>query len=75
MRAVFYFLSVYLRRGLRVNILLKKISEKAKRFFEVPVFKHDAIADGIYRLLFNKKWIEENEEERLEDSRQLLLGF
>ena len=46
--AVFYFLSVYLHRGLRVNILLEKILEKAKRFFEVPVFKHYAIADGIY---------------------------
>ncbi|MFQ5787634.1 MAG: transposase, partial [Thermodesulfobacteriota bacterium] len=75
MHAVFYFLSVYLHRGLRVNILLEKILEKAKRFFEVPVFKHYAIADGIYRLLFNKKWIEENDEEGPENNRQLLLEF
>lgn len=75
MHAVFYFVSVYLHRGLRVNILLEKILEKAKRFFEVPVFKHYAIADGIYRLLFNKKWIEESDGKRLENSRQLLLGF
>jgi hypothetical protein len=31
---------------------LKKIFEKAKRIFEIPDFKHSAIADGIYRLLF-----------------------
>lgn len=54
--AVFYFLSVYLGRSLRINILLKKILEKAKRFFQMPVFKHYAIADGIYRILFGAKW-------------------
>ena len=75
MHAVFYFLSVYLHRGLRVNILLEKILEKAKRFFEVPVFKHYAIADGIYRLLFNKKWIAGDDREILENGRQLLLEF
>ena len=54
--AVFYFLSVYLGRSLKINILLKKIMEKAKRFFQIPVFKHYAIADGIYRILFGAKW-------------------
>ncbi len=54
--AVFYFLSVYLGRSLKINILLKKIMEKAKRFFQIPVFKHYAIADGIYRILFGVKW-------------------
>jgi len=54
--AVFYFLSVYLGRSLKINILLKKILEKAKRFFQIPVFKHYAIADGIYRILFGTKW-------------------
>jgi len=75
MQAVFYFLSVYLHRSLRVNILLEKILEKAKRFFEVPVFKHYAIADGIYRLLFNKKWVEEKDWEPIENGKQFLLGF
>lgn len=55
-QAVFYFLSVYLGRRLRMNILLKKILEKAKRFFQIPVFNQYAIADGIYRILFNVKW-------------------
>ena len=75
MHSVFYFLSVYLHRGLRVNILLEKILEKAKRFFGVPVFKHYAIADGIYRLLFNKKWVEESEQGTFENRKQLLLEF
>jgi len=75
MQAVFYFLSVYLHRGLRVNILLEKILEKAKRFFEVPVFKHYAIADGIYRLLFNKKWVGETYRKAYESDRQLELRF
>ena len=51
-QAVFYFVSVELGKKLRLNILLKKIFERAKRFFEIPDFKHYAIADGIYRLLF-----------------------
>ena len=37
--AVFYFLSVYLGQKLKLNILLKKIYEKAKRFFQTPAFK------------------------------------
>lgn len=54
--AVFYFLSVYLGRKLKLNILLKKIYEKAKRFFQIPPFKHYALADGIFRILFNTRW-------------------
>ena len=34
--AVFYFLSVELGRNLKLSILLKKIYEKAKRFFQIP---------------------------------------
>jgi hypothetical protein len=75
MHAVFYFLSVYLHRSLRVNILLEKILEKAKRFFEVPVFKYYAIADGIYRLLFNQKWAAFKPPELDNDRRQLTLAF
>jgi len=54
--AVFYFLSVYLGRKLKLNILLKKIYEKAKRFFQMPVFKQYALADGIFRIFFNTRW-------------------
>ena len=51
-QAVFYFVSVELGKKLKLNILLKKTFEKAKRFFEILDFKEYAIADGIYRLLF-----------------------
>jgi len=34
--AVFYFLSVELGRNLKLSILLRKIYEKAKRFFQIP---------------------------------------
>lgn len=54
-QAVFYFVSVELGKKLKLNILLKKVYEKAKRFFEIPDFKQYAIADGIYRILFNNK--------------------
>lgn len=73
--AVFYFLSVYLGRRLKMKILLEKILEKAKRFFQIPAFKHYAVADGIYRLLFNRKWNAETIEEDAEDKRQLMFGF
>ena len=51
-QAVFHFVSVELGKKLKLNILLKKIFEKAKRFFEIPDFKQYAIADGIYQVLF-----------------------
>jgi len=57
-----------------MNILLKKILEKAKRFFHVPVFKQYAIADGIYRLLFNTSW-EEKPKKPIFDTGQLEFGF
>ena len=75
LHAVFYFISVYLGRRLKMKILLTKILQKAKRFFQIPVFKHYAIADGIYRFLFNTKWNPEKIEENHEDRRQLLFGF
>ena len=51
-QAVFHFVSVELGKKLKLNILLKKIFEKAKRFFEISDFKQYAIADGIYKVLF-----------------------
>ena len=51
-QAVFYFVSAELGKKLKLNILLKKVFEKAKRFFEIPEFKQYAIADGIYKILF-----------------------
>lgn len=54
LQAVFYFLAVYIGRRPKMSILLKKILEKAKRYFQVPVFKQYAIADGIYRIQYLK---------------------
>ena len=73
--AVFYFLSVFLGRKLRLKILLSKILEKAKRFFQIPSFKHYAIADGIFRLLFNLRWESKGIEKEEKDKRQLLFEF
>ena len=75
MHAVFYFVSIYLGRRMRLRILLDKIIERAKRFFQVPAFKHYAVADGIYRLLFNKRWREEDTEDGPPDKRQLRFSF
>jgi hypothetical protein len=54
-QAVFYFVSVELGKKVKLNILLKKIFEKAKRFFEIPEFRQYAIADGIHSILFASK--------------------
>lgn len=54
-QAVFYFVSVELAKKVKLNILLKKIFEKAKRFFEIPEFRQYAIADGIHSILFASK--------------------
>jgi len=72
--AVFYFLSVYLGQKARLKILIFKIYKKAKRFFEMPAFKHYAVADGIFRLLFNCRWKDPWEgESARQNSRQFFL--
>ena len=74
--AVFYFLSVYLGRKLKLSILLKKICEKAKRFFQIPAFNQYALADGIYRILFKTKWVDPWKDKLPEKcDNQLTLGF
>jgi hypothetical protein len=54
-QAVFYFVSAELGKNLKLNILLKKLFEKAKRFFEIPEFRQYAIADGIYKIFSVRK--------------------
>ncbi len=41
-QAVFYFVSVELGKKLKLNILLKKVYAKAKRFFDISDFKMKA---------------------------------
>lgn len=56
--AVFFFVSVVLGTAMRLRILLKKVYEKAKRFFEIPPFKQYAICDGIQNILWGRKFSE-----------------
>jgi hypothetical protein len=74
-QAVFYFVSAELGKKLKLNILLKKIYEKAKRFFEIPDFRQYAIADGIYRILFVSNTGFTPNLERKEAEGQLFLPF
>ena len=50
--AVFYFVSVVIATKSKLNLIFKKVCEKAKRFYEIATFFQYAIADGIHRLLF-----------------------
>ena len=74
LQAVFYFISIIIGKKMKINILLKKILEKANRFFEEPVFKQYAIADGIYRLLFNTSF-NGTSKKRVLDDRQAMFDF
>jgi len=57
---VFFFVSVVLGAAAKLRILLKKVYEKSKRLFEIPPFKQYAICDGIYNLLFGRKFCRED---------------
>lgn len=50
--AVFYFVSVVIGTKAKLNLIFKKVCEKAKRFYEIAAFFQYAIADGIHRLLY-----------------------
>ena len=36
----------------KLNVIFKRVCEKAKRFYEIATFFQYAVADGIHRLLF-----------------------
>jgi len=74
-QAVFYFVSVELGKKVKLNILLKKIYGKAKRFFAIMDFRQYAIADGIYNLLCASRTGIIPSLAKREDKRQLLLPF
>lgn len=44
--------SVVIGAKVKLNLIFKKVCEKAKRFCEVATFYQYAVADGIHRLLF-----------------------
>jgi hypothetical protein len=69
---VFYFISAVLGQKIKLNILLLKICQKAVRFFEIPSFKQYAIADGIYRVLYGKRFKQNLHTDGLEDPQTYL---
>lgn len=50
--AIFYFVSVVIGTKAKLNLVFKKVWEKAKRFYEIATFFQYAVADGIHRVLF-----------------------
>lgn len=50
--AVLYFVSVVIGAKAKLNLIFKRVCEKAKRFYEIATFYQYAVADGIHRLLF-----------------------
>ena len=74
LHAVFYFLSVELGVRLAFSIVFKKVMEKAKRFFEVTIFRQYALADGLGRMLFETGWQDMHPEGK-KRSRQMTLKF
>jgi hypothetical protein len=74
-QAVFYFISVELGKKLKLNILLKKIFERAKRFFEIPDFRQYAVADGIYNIFCASRTGIMPMQLKRDENRQMLLPF
>ena len=50
--AILYFVSVVIGAKAKMNLLFKKVCEKAKRFYEVATFYRYAVADGLHRRVF-----------------------
>lgn len=74
LHAIFYFLSVEISVKLRFSIVFKKLMEKAKRFFEVTIFKQYALADGLGHMLFESGWQDMHPETKTK-SKQLTLNL
>ena len=74
LHAVFYFISIEIGMRLRFSIVFKKLMEKAKRFFEVSIFKQYALADGLGHMLYEAGWEDLCSETRKRD-KQLTLNF
>lgn len=70
--AVFFFISIVLGTAYKLRILLKKVYERSKRLFEIPPFKQCAICDGIYNLLFGRKFCREAKDSVPQTSQLLL---
>lgn len=74
LHAIFYFVSVVIGQKAKLNLIFKRVCQKAKRFYEVATFYQYAVADGIYRLLFASRTGPKRTEQGSAQG-QLLLGF
>jgi hypothetical protein len=72
--AIMYFVSVVIGAKAKMNLIFKKVCEKAKRFYEVATFYQYAVADGIHRLLFMSRTGPRTPPPRKRNG-QLLLAF
>jgi len=72
LNAVFCFASVILGAKAKMNLIFKKVCEKAKRFYEIATFCPYAIAEGLHRLLFG---VRPNAPPPPPPSKQLFLDF
>lgn len=72
--AVFHFLAVYLGERFQVGLLLRKILERAKRFFQIPEFKFYAMADGVCWILV-KGGHGPPRQKKVRDTSQLMFSF
>ena len=72
--AIFFFVSVVIGTKAKLNLIFKKVCEKAKRFYEITAFFQYAIADGIHRLLFASR-TGPHEAQPLRSDGQLVFDF
>ena len=72
--AVLYFVSVVIGAKAKLNLIFKRICEKAKRFYEIATFYQYAVADGIHGLLFAAR-TGPQPPPPASDKRQLVLPF
>ncbi len=79
LQAVFYFISVELGTRLKYSIVVKNLMVRAKRFFEVKIFKQYALqyalADGLYHILFNSGWEDMIKGEVKNVGKQMVFNF
>jgi len=52
LHAIFYFVNVVIGAKAKLNLIFKRVCEKAKRLYEVASSYQYAVADGIHRILF-----------------------
>ncbi len=75
LNGVTYFFSVVIGARPKLNLIFKKVCERARRFYEIASFYQYAIADGIHRLLFASEGRFGERDRRRHPARQMLFPF